>query len=89
MPDLNTSQISYMNEIMQYYYTADIYQVINRKINIDNIICITNNKILIQNIILYPTFSSFLNFKNMNILDNLFNIYNIDIIHTKIKEEFY
>ncbi|BCL65901.1 hypothetical protein IOLA_269 [uncultured bacterium] len=85
MPDLNTSQISYMNEIMQYYYTADIYQVINRKINIDNIICITNNKILIQNIILYPTFSSFLNFKNMNILDNLFNIYNIDIIHTKNK----
>lgn len=85
MPNISTKQILYINEITQYYYLADVYQVINRKINIDNIICITNNKVLLQKIILYPTFSSFLNFKHINVLDNLFNIYNIDIIHVKNK----
>lgn len=85
IPNASISHIDYLNETTQYYYIADVYQVINRKINIDNIICISNNKILLDDIILYPTFSNFLHLKNVNILDNLFNIYNIDIIHTKNK----
>lgn len=82
LPSMTTEQISQINDIIQYYYTADVYQVINRKINVDNIICISNNKILLQKIIVHPTFSNNLNFSNVNILDNMFNIYNLDMIHT-------
>ena len=85
VPNVSTSHIEQLNEITQYYYLADVYQVINRKINIDNIICISNNKILLDDIILYPTFSNLLYLNNVNVLDNLFNIYNLDIIHTKNK----
>jgi hypothetical protein len=85
IPNINSVSLQDVYQKTQYFYIADKYQVINRKFNISKIICISNNKILLDKILFGPTFYRDICLDNTRVLDNLFIIHNPDLLHTRNK----